>query len=106
MTSAAPITIRAIRPAGPAIGSTTDSRAPASGQQTVQSNCGSITVTWTGANISLTATQPAAGFSPEIENAGPEEIKVKFDNGDAKCEIEAQIEAGTLVTEVENDDGD
>ncbi len=77
--------------------------APASGQQAIQSNCGSITVSWIGETISLIATQPVAGFSTEIENDGPEEVRVNFDDGDAECEIEAEIEAGTLRIDVKND---
>lgn len=79
---------------------------PASGQETINSNCGSISVSYSGDAITLTATQPAAGYTPDIKNAGPSEVEVGFANGSGECEIKARMDDGQLRTDVDNDDGE
>lgn len=81
-------------------------RPPASGQQTINSNCGSISVSYSGDSITLTATQPAAGYTPDIKNAGPSEVEVGFADGSGECEIKARMDDGQLRTDVDNDDGE
>ena len=77
-----------------------------SGQRTIQSNCGSISVSYSGSSITLNSTQPAAGFAPDVKNSGPGEVEVGFSNGDDECEIKAWVDAGELRTDGDNHEGD
>lgn len=84
----------------------TPTTSPPTGQRTIQSNCGSISVSHSGNSISLTGMQPASGFVADVKDSGPEKIDVRFDNGPAECEIKAWVEAGVLQTEIDNHDED
>ena len=75
-------------------------------QRTIQSNCGSITVTHDSNSVTLTGTQPGPGFAPDVKNSGLEEVEVGFENGDAECEITAWVESGELRTDVDNHEAD
>ncbi len=101
-TTAAPTTT----PTTTATTAPSTTRPPASGQQTINSNCGSISVSYSGDSITLTATQPAAGYTPDIKNAGPSEVEVGFADGSGECEIKARMDDGQLRTDVDNDDGE
>jgi hypothetical protein len=75
-------------------------------QRKIQSNCGSITVSYGSNSVTLTSTQPGAGFAADVKSSGPEEVEVGFENGDAECEIKTRIESGTLETDIDNHDDD
>ncbi len=85
--------------------STTTTTTP-TGQWTILSNCGSIGIAYSGSSISLTGTQPAAGFVPDVKNAGPETVEVGLADGAAECEIKAWMDAGVLRLDVDNHDED
>lgn len=76
-----------------------------SGQRTIQSNCGSINISFSGSSITLTDNQPAAGFASDIKNSGPEKVEVGFSDGTDECEIKAWVESGQLRTDIANHDG-
>jgi len=46
---------------------------------------------------------PAAGYTYEIDDAGPPRVRVRFEGGENKVEIRVRWENG-LVTEVDEDD--
>lgn len=74
-------------------------------QRTIQSDCGTVTVTHEGNTVTLDSTQPDAGFAVDIKHSGPDEIEVAFDDGDRKCQIHAHPSGGELDVEVENPEG-
>ena len=49
------------------------------------------------------AAVPAAGFSAEIENAGPGEVRVEFESEEHKSSFRAEWDDGEL--EIEIDEG-
>jgi hypothetical protein len=51
---------------------------------------------------------PNPGWRVELEDAGPEQVKVHFERNDDSGEVEfrARIEDGELVTFIESDDHD
>jgi hypothetical protein len=51
----------------------------------------------------LESVTPAAGFTYEIDDSGPDRVRVRFESGDHKVEIEARWEGG-LVTDIDEDD--
>ena len=75
-------------------------------QRTVQSDCGSITVTQSNDSVVLASTDPSQGFLSDIKNSGSYEVEVGFDNGDVECKIKVWIESGELRTDVENEDAE
>lgn len=63
---------------------------------------GSVTVRHSGDQVILVAASPALGFEVEIENGGPDEVEVDFEQtiGSLKIDIRARVKDGQLVTEV------
>ena len=50
--------------------------------------------------VKLESVAPTPGFSYEIDDAGPPEVRVEFEGGDVKVEIRVSWDGG-LVTEVD-----
>ena len=50
--------------------------------------------------VRLESAAPSAGFTMEVDKAGPEEVEVEFDNATSRFEVQIRWEDGILDTEV------
>jgi hypothetical protein len=80
--------------------STTTSSAPWE-QTTVNSAAGAVIVSYRANEVQLESVVPLAGFRYEIDEAGPREVRVKFEAAVLRVEIRIRWENGTLVTEID-----
>jgi hypothetical protein len=48
-----------------------------------------------GAAISLGGAQPSSGWSVEVDDAGPAELRVEFESSDGRVRVEATCAGGT-----------
>ena len=112
-TGPAPTTVASVVPSSRPETTTTSTEAPAgsttsvapvSGEETIASSCGFVTVSFFGDAVSLLSTDPASGFAVDVKNAGPQEVEVGFAGGDAECEVKARMQSGQLSYSVDNHD--
>jgi len=73
-----------------------------SGAKTVSSAGGTVTVTYSNGNVFLTGATPALGFSMEIEDAGPDKVRVDFDSGDDEISVRIEWKDGRLDIEIKD----
>ena len=59
-----------------------------------------MVVSYRPGEVKLESVAPSAGFSYEIDEAGPPEVRVEFEGGDVKVEIRVEWDDG-LVTEID-----
>ena len=50
--------------------------------------------------VRLESATPAAGYSMEVDESGPREVRVEFDGSDAEVEIRVRWEGDQLEVEV------
>lgn len=65
---------------------------------------GTVTVQCTGDTIALQAATPANGYAAEVDEHGPEEVKVEFESEDVDAEVEAICTGGVGRFHAEEDD--
>lgn len=65
---------------------------------------GTVTVQCTGDTIALQAATPANGYAVEVDEHGPEEVKVEFESEDVDAEVEAICTGGVGRFHAEEDD--
>ena len=65
---------------------------------------GSVVVQCNGDAISLQAATPANGYAVEVDEGGPEEVKVEFESEETDAEVEAICAGGTAQFHAEEDD--
>jgi hypothetical protein len=75
-------------------------------RRTWQGSAGVVTVECRGATISLEGAQPNSGWSIEIDERGPEEVRVEFDSndGDRRTRVQAECVGGTPRFEIDRED--
>jgi hypothetical protein len=75
-------------------------------RRTWQGSSGVVTVECRGATISLEGAQPNSGWSIEVEERGPEEVRVDFesDDGDRRTRVQSECVGGTPRFEVDRED--
>ena len=59
-----------------------------------------------GSVISLDAAQPNDGFRIEVDDRGPDDLRVEFEGlgeSDRKTEVRGECEGGVPVLEIRND---
>ncbi|HEU4750809.1 MAG TPA: hypothetical protein VFT54_07095 [Acidimicrobiia bacterium] len=76
--------------------------APAWQQQTINSAAGKVIVSYRSGEVRLESVAPLAGFSFEVDDAGPPEVRVEFE-GPVRVEIRVRWRDGQLVTEIDED---
>jgi hypothetical protein len=83
----------------------TTSATTASGwdQQTINSTAGKVVISHRPGEVRLESVAPLAGYSFEIDDAGPPEVRVEFE-GPVRVEIRVRWQDGRLVTEIDEDD--
>ncbi len=88
--AATPTSESTATPALPVPAATTPSRssssAPRSVTRTWQGGAGSVSVRCLGTRISLESASPGDGWRLEVEQRGPEEVKVQFERGETDGE--------------------
>ena len=65
---------------------------------------GSVVVQCNGDAIALQAATPANGYTVEVDEGGPEEVKVEFESEETDAEVEAMCAGGTAQFDAEEDD--
>lgn len=89
--------------------STTTSVTVAGYTKTYDTEAGSVRVTVSGGSVSFSGATPLPGWKVELENSGPEEVKVHFErNDDEEEEIKfmAKLEDGELKVSISASDDD
>ena len=71
-------------------------------QTTIPSKGGLVIVSYRPGEVRLESIAPTPGFSYEIDDQGPPEVRVEFEGGDVKVEVRVRWDGG-LVTEVDED---
>jgi hypothetical protein len=104
-TTAAPSTSASTTAASPststtATSTTLDHDAVAPFTETYPSSGGSITVTWNGSSLSLTAATPAPGHVAEVEDSGNTRVRVRF-SGPEESRIEVRVEGGEVRVDID-----
>lgn len=56
--------------------------------------------------VSLQTATPAPGFTTEVDEAGPPQVKVEFESEEKKIELRARWEDGDLRIDVSEDEHD
>lgn len=79
---------------------TTTTTATETGPFSFASDGGTVTITCTGDDISLSGAIPGMGFTAEIESAGPGEVRVEFVAGETEVEVRVECEAGIPEVEI------
>jgi hypothetical protein len=69
--------------------------------QSFTSAGGSIEVTLADGALSLTSSSPAAGFTPQVHDNGPERVEVRFfDSSGNEWRIRVEASGGALTSEI------
>jgi hypothetical protein len=72
--------------------------------RTISTAGGNIVISFRPNEVRLESVAPAAGFTFDIEDSGPREVRVEFQGGAVKVEVRARWRDGGLVTEIDLDD--
>lgn len=79
---------------------TTTAPAPVTGPFVYSSIGGSVTVTCQGDNVALSGAVPASGYTAEVEESGPDRVRVEFKGSDAESEIRVECDNGVPDPEI------
>jgi len=72
--------------------------------RTINSVGGSVVVRHRPGEVELQAATPAPGFAVEIDDDGPERVRVEFDSGNVEVRVEVRWESGSLDVDVDEHD--
>lgn len=61
-----------------------------------------MTVSWSNGNVYYQSASPAIGYSAEIEDTGPEEVRVDFEGADHEVSVRVGWKNGMLDIEIED----
>jgi uncharacterized protein YcnI len=89
--------------------STTTSTVNAGYTKTYDTEAGSVRIVVAGDSVTFAGATPLPGWTVELKNSGPEEVKVHFEqNSDEEHEIEfkAKIDDGELKVSISEDEDD
>jgi hypothetical protein len=71
--------------------------------RTIQTGGGVVVVSYRPDEVVLSSASPAAGFSADINKAGPPEVDVEFESESAEYRLRARWANGDLAVETESD---
>ena len=71
-------------------------------QTTIPSKGGLVIVSYRPGEVKLESVAPTPGFSYEIDDQGPPDVRVEFEGGDVRVEVRVRWDGG-LVTQVDED---
>jgi hypothetical protein len=81
-----------------------DSATTSTGQAQYDSLGGSITVEQVGDTIHLLGEpEPAGGYSVEVEDDGPDRVRVRFESGELRSRITVELIDGAPVPQIEEE---
>ncbi|HKY48789.1 MAG TPA: hypothetical protein VJQ79_12490 [Acidimicrobiia bacterium] len=69
-------------------------------QTTIPSKGGLVIVSYRPGEVKLESVAPTPGFSYEIDDQGPPEVRVEFEGGEVRVEVRVRWDGG-LVTEID-----
>ncbi|HEX6301852.1 MAG TPA: hypothetical protein VF148_15440 [Acidimicrobiia bacterium] len=72
--------------------------------RTINSVGGSVVVRSRPGEVELQAATPAPGFAVEIDDDGPERVRVEFDSDSVEVRIEVRWENGALDVDVDENE--
>jgi len=106
-TTSAPVTSTTAAPTATTEPPTTTTAGPAAETTTYQLAGGWVRITSSPGVVTLDAAGPNSGYTMEVEKAGPDEVEVKFRDGEEHSTFKASWDGGKLNVELgdESDDG-
>jgi cytoskeletal protein RodZ len=75
---------------------------PAPRTKTYATTGGSVTVRIQGTSVTLVSSSPSAGFTQDVRSAGPDEVEVRFSNGQHESRVRVRFENGQLQEDIQN----
>ena len=72
--------------------------------RTVNSIGGSVVVRYRSSEVELQAATPAPGFGVEVEDSGPDRVRVDFEAAEANARIEVRWKDGDLEVVIDEND--
>ena len=87
-------------PAATAAETPTPTSPAAPEQHTYSSTGGSVTVRFTNGALSIVSTAPAAGFTEERHDTGPDRVEVRFSDGDVEWRVRVDVVDGRPVEDI------
>lgn len=87
---------------------TTTASSQAKYSRTFDTKGGSVRIVVEGSDVTFGGAVPKTGWSIELKDSGPEEVKVEFEQngGSGDIEFSAKVEHGELKVEISGDDHD
>jgi hypothetical protein len=84
--------------------STTTTVAPTGYSKTIDTVAGSVRILVDGTAVTFGGAYPKPGWKVELEEKGPEKVRVKFERneGEGEIEVSARIEGGELLIDVDD----
>lgn len=65
--------------------------------RTWQGSAGYVSAACRGSSIELTGATPSSGFTMEVDDVGPDRIRVEFENDESRTRVEAECVDGVPV---------
>ena len=69
--------------------------------ETVESAGGTVTVVYSNGEVTLAGATPAFGYKMEIEDEGPERVRVDFESDENEISVRIEWKDGQLEVEIE-----
>ncbi len=63
---------------------------------------GTVVVEASGGAVSLVSAVPTPGYTVEVDEQGPDEVRVEFESDDAKSEVRVRWDGGWDIEERED----
>jgi hypothetical protein len=64
---------------------------------------GTVTISASDPDVRFVGASPAAGYTIEVDDRGPNQVKVEFDGAGGESEFVAKWESGVLVVDIDED---
>lgn len=82
---------------------TTTASAPAAETRAYQLKGGSVVIEFVPGRVTLRSASPKAGWSMEVKNRGPDEVRVEFESPSGDSDLRARWSSGRLVVDIDED---
>jgi hypothetical protein len=69
--------------------------------KTYQLTGGSVTISFAPGVVNFKAAVPQSGYSTEVEDVGPDRVRVEFDKDDSHSKFRAEWVSGELAITIE-----
>lgn len=71
-------------------------------QATVNSAGGTVVYRWRTGEVDFVSAVPNPGFAAEVEDTGPDRVRVDFENDDDRVRVDIEWENGAVVVEIDD----